>query len=162
MLEECLIIFTNANADTDGRIINSLIDDYVLKNPQKAIVFTSLGQLRYLSALKFVDMVVGNSSSGLLEAPSFKIPTINIGDRQRGRVIGDTIIDCFPESGSINDAIKKAISKEFKESIQHSKNPYGEGNPSESVIEILKKAELNNIVKKKFYNFHEDIFHRNS
>jgi GDP/UDP-N,N'-diacetylbacillosamine 2-epimerase (hydrolysing) len=162
ILEECLIIFTKANADTDSRIINSLIDEYVLKNPQKAIAFTSLGQLRYLSALQYVDMVVGNSSSGLLEAPSFKIPTINIGDRQRGRVKGDTIIDCCPESGSINDAIKKAISKEFKESIHQSKNPYGEGNPSESVIEILKKAELKNIIKKKFYNFHEDIFHRNS
>jgi len=162
MLEECLLIFTKANADTDGRIINSLIDEYVLKNPQKAIAFTSMGQLRYLSALQYVDIVVGNSSSGLLEAPSFKIPTINVGDRQRGRVVGDTIIDCSPESGSINDAIKKALSKEFKESIKHSKNPYGEGNPSELVIKILKEAELKNIIKKKFYNFHEDIFHRNS
>jgi GDP/UDP-N,N'-diacetylbacillosamine 2-epimerase (hydrolysing) len=161
-LKDCLLIFTKANADTDGRIINTLIDEYVAKNSQKAIAFTSMGQLRYLSALKHVDMVVGNSSSGLLEAPSFKIPTINIGDRQRGRVLGETIISCNPESVSITEAINKALSQNFKDSIKYSKNPYGEGNPSELIIEILKNADLQTIIKKKFYNFHEDIFHRNS
>jgi GDP/UDP-N,N'-diacetylbacillosamine 2-epimerase (hydrolysing) len=161
-LEDCLFIFTKANADTDGRIINNLIDEYVARNSQKAIAFTSMGQLRYLSALQHVDMVVGNSSSGLLEAPSFKIPTINIGDRQRGRVLGETIISCNPESDSITEAINKALNQNFKDSIKNSKNPYGEGNPSESIIEILKNAQLQNIIKKKFYDFHEDIFHRNS
>lgn len=161
-LEDCLLIFTKANADTDGRIINSLIDDYVVKNPQKAIAFTSMGQLRYLSALQHVDFVIGNSSSGLLEAPSFNIPTINIGDRQRGRVLAETVINCDPETLSINRAIKKALSQNFKNSIKNCKNPYGDSNPSESVIGILKKVELKNLIKKKFYDFNEDIFHRDS
>lgn len=161
-LEDCLLIFTKANADTDGRIINSLIDDYVVKNCPKAIAFTSMGQLRYLSALQHVDIVIGNSSSGLLEAPSFNIPTINIGDRQRGRVLAETVINCDPETLSINGAIKKALSQDFIDSIKYCKNPYGEGNPSESVIEILKKVELKNLIKKKFYDLNEDIFHRDS
>lgn len=161
-LQDCLLIFTKANADTDGRIINSLIDDYVFNNPQKSIAFTSMGQLRYLSALQHVDVVIGNSSSGLLEAPSFNIPTINIGDRQRGRVFAETVINCNPETLSIDGAIKKAFSQSFKESIKNCKNPYGEGNPSETVIGILKTVELNNLIKKKFYDFHEDIFHRHS
>jgi GDP/UDP-N,N'-diacetylbacillosamine 2-epimerase (hydrolysing) len=151
-LEECLLIFTKANSDTDGRIINFLIDEYVAKNSKKAIAFVSMGQLRYLSALKHVDIVVGNSSSGLLEAPSFNIPTINIGDRQRGRVFGETVINCKPESESIKEAIKKALSPSFIETIKSCKNPYGVGNPSEQVIEILKKAELQNLLKKKFYD----------
>jgi GDP/UDP-N,N'-diacetylbacillosamine 2-epimerase (hydrolysing) len=93
-LEDTNIIFTKANSDTDGRVINQMIDEYVTKNSHKSIVFTSLGQLRYLSALQYVDAVVGNSSSGLAEAPSFKIGTINIGDRQKGRIKASSVIDC--------------------------------------------------------------------
>jgi GDP/UDP-N,N'-diacetylbacillosamine 2-epimerase (hydrolysing) len=95
-LENTNIIFTKANSDTDGRVINRMCEEYVSKNSHKAVGFTSLGQLRYLSALQFVDAVLGNSSSGLAEAPSFKIGTINIGDRQKGRIKAKSVIDCEP------------------------------------------------------------------
>ncbi|MFD1079706.1 UDP-N-acetylglucosamine 2-epimerase, partial [Longispora fulva] len=126
-LEETNLIFTKPNSDTNGRIIINLIDSYVAKNPEKACAFTSLGQLRYLSALKHVDAVLGNSSSGLTEAPSFKIATIDIGDRQKGRLKAMSVISCEPEERSIRQAIETAFSKDFKEKLHSVKNPYGEG-----------------------------------
>ncbi len=149
-LQDTLIIFTKANADTDGRIINQLIDIYVSKNQSRAIAFTSLGQLRYLSGLQYIDVVVGNSSSGLIEAPSFKKPTINIGDRQRGRVKGRTIIDCDPNFKSIKTAVEKGFSKVFLDQIKDAKNPYGVNNPSEEIVNVLKDIELENLIKKRF------------
>ncbi|MFN0290518.1 UDP-N-acetylglucosamine 2-epimerase [Pedobacter helvus] len=149
---EAKIIFTKANADTDGRIINQLIDEYVSENSSQSIAFTSLGQLRYLSALTHVDLVIGNSSSGLLEVPSFKKPTINIGDRQLGRVKAKSVIDCEATKESICNAINKANSKEFKEQLQKIVNPYGKENASEKIIEVLKSTDLTKILKKKFYN----------
>ncbi len=104
-LDDTNIIFTKTNSDINGKVINQMIDRYTAKYPKKSIGFTSLGQLRYLSALKYVDAVVGNSSSGLLEAPSFKIGTINIGDRQKGRIKAKSVIDC--------SAKKKRYSKIF-------------------------------------------------
>jgi len=109
-LQDTNIIFTKANSDTDGRIINQMIDEYVLANKNKSIAFTSLGQLRYLSALQYVDAVVGNSSSGLLEAPSLKIGTINIGDRQTGRLKASSVIDCKSDSKSILNAFEELYS----------------------------------------------------
>lgn len=97
LIKDTNIIFTKTNSDTDGRIINRMIDQYINKNSDKSTGATSLGQLKYLSALQYVDAVVGNSSSGLLEAPSFKIATINIGDRQNGRIKAKSVIDCLPE-----------------------------------------------------------------
>ena len=146
------IIFTKANSDTDGRIINSMIDKYVSKNCNKSIGFTSLGQLRYLSALQYVDAMVGNSSSGLGEAPTFKIGTINIGDRQKGRIKADTIIDCKPNNISIKQAFEKLYSKEFQDTLNDVKNPYGDGCASNKIIEEIKKVDLNNILKKSFYD----------
>lgn len=146
------IIFTKANSDTDGRIINQMIDEYVAKNKDKSVAFTSLGQIRYLSALQYVDAVVGNSSSGLLEAPSFKIGTINIGDRQLGRLKGQSVIDCKPDQKSIERTFEKLYSDEFQESLKTVHNPYGEGMASKRIIEIIKTADLSNIVKKSFYN----------
>jgi len=151
-LENVTIIFTKPNADTDGRIIIQMIDEYVSKKPEKSISFTSLGQLRYLSAIQFMDIVVGNSSSGLIEVPSFQIPTINIGDRQQGRVKALSVIDCETNEIDIKNSIQKALSKEFKDFIKTSKNPYGEKNASNEIIEILKTIDLNNLIKKKFYN----------
>ena len=113
-LEDTNIIFTKANSDTDGRIINQMISEYVNKNIHKAREFTSLGQLKYLSALKYVDAMIGNSSSGISEAPSFNIGTINIGDRQKGRIKAASIIDCKPNRKSIKKAFKKLYSKEFQ------------------------------------------------
>ena len=102
-LKDTKIIFTKANSDTDGRIINSMVDDYTAKHIN-TIAFASMGQLNYLSALQFVDVVVGNSSSGLAEAPSFNIATIDIGDRQKGRIKADSVISCLPGKDSIGKA----------------------------------------------------------
>ena len=150
-LKETNIIFTKANADTDGRIINTLIDDYVIGH-KNAIAFASLGQLRYLSALKYVDVVVGNSSSGLIEAPSFKVPTVNIGDRQKGRIKAESVIDCEPNYESITSAIQLAFSSEFKNKIKDLVNPYGTINASERIVELIKATNLKGILKKSFYN----------
>ena len=151
-LEDTNIIFTKANSDTDGRVINQMIDEYVTKNSNKSIVFTSLGQLRYLSALQYVDAVVGNSSSGLAEAPSFKIGTINIGDRQKGRIKASSVIDCEPNKDSILKSFEKLYSKEFQETLKTTINPYGNGCASKKIVEILKSVDLENIIKKSFYD----------
>ncbi|CUU69010.1 UDP-N-acetylglucosamine 2-epimerase [Campylobacter hyointestinalis] len=156
-LKDTNIIFTKANADMGGKIINQMIDKYSSKNSGKAVSFASLGTLRYLSALKHVDMVVGNSSSGLAEAPSFKIATINIGDRQKGRIKADSIIDCEPNKLSIQKAINKAYTKEFKSVLENTINPYGDGNASIKIIEVLKKVNLDNILKKKFWDIGYNI-----
>lgn len=151
-LEDTNIIFTKANSDTDGRIINQMIDDYVARNFHKSVRFTSLGQLRYLSALQYVDAMVGNSSSGLLEVPSFKIGTINIGDRQKGRIKADSVIDCSANKTDIEKAFEKLYSKEFQNSLINVKNPYGDGYASNKIIEEIKKVDLQNILKKSFYD----------
>ncbi len=152
-LEDTNIIFTKANSDTDGRVINTMIDEYVAKNSHKSIAFTSLGQLRYLSALQYVDAVVGNSSSGLAEAPSFKIGTINIGDRQKGRIKASSVIDCEANKDSILKTFNKLYSNEFKETLKTTINPYGNGCASKKIVEILKSVDLENILKKSFYDF---------
>lgn len=150
--QDTTIIFTKPNSDTDGRVIIQLMDDYVKNNSQKAIAFTSLGQLRYLSAIQFMDVIVGNSSSGLIEVPSFSKATINIGDRQQGRVKAASVIDCETNNKDIEKAIKKALSLEFKEELKSSKNPYGDKNSSIEIVEVLKSIDLNGIIKKQFYN----------
>ncbi len=151
-LEDTNIIFTKANSDTDGRVINQMIDEYVTNHSDKAVGFTSLGQLRYLSALQFVDAMVGNSSSGIAEAPSFKIGTINIGDRQKGRIKAQSIIDCEPKKEVILKAFNKLYSNKFKDLLQTIKNPYGDGCASMNIIEEIKKIDLKNILKKSFYD----------
>ena len=151
-LEETNFIFTKANSDTDGEVINKMIDEYVSENPQKAVAFASLGQLRYLSAIKFVDIVLGNSSSALLEVPSFKKATINIGDRQKGRARASSVIDVRPVKEEILAAIKRAYSKEFEQTLKDTINPYDGGNPSKKMVKILKEIKLDGILKKKFYD----------
>jgi GDP/UDP-N,N'-diacetylbacillosamine 2-epimerase (hydrolysing) len=146
------LIFTKANADADGRIINQMIDEFVQMNPKRAISFVSLGQLRYLSALKHVNMVIGNSSSGLLEAPSFGIPTVNIGDRQRGRIMAASVIECGNKKNEIVIAIKKAANNSFKLFCKTVKNPYDNGNASEKIIEVLHLVALEGMIKKFFYD----------
>lgn len=151
-LKETHLIFTKANSDTAGRIINQMIDEYVHANPHKAVAFTSLGQLRYLSALQYVDAMVGNSSSGLAEAPSFKIGTINIGDRQKGRLKAASVIDCEPTQAAITQALSTLYSDEFQASLHQVKNPYGEGCPSSRIVETIKRTTLNRLVKKTFFD----------
>ncbi|CED70238.1 UDP-N-acetylglucosamine 2-epimerase [Aliivibrio wodanis] len=151
-IEDTLLIFTKANADVGGRLINKMIDDYVTVNTDKAIAFTSLGQLRYLSALQYVDAVVGNSSSGIVEAPSFKVATINIGDRQKGRVRAQSTLDVNVCKNEIEQALRTSYSKEFKELLNTIVNPYGQGNSSKKVVEVLKTVELKNLKSKLFYD----------
>ncbi|RXJ68983.1 UDP-N-acetylglucosamine 2-epimerase (hydrolyzing) [Halarcobacter ebronensis] len=151
-LENTNIIFTKANSDTDGRVINQMIDEYVVKNSYKAIAFTSLGQQRYLSALQFMDCVVGNSSSGLAEAPSFKIGTINIGDRQKGRIKADSVIDCLPQKNEILKACQILYSINFQSLLQKVQNPYGTDLASKKIIDIIKTTDLSNVIKKTFYD----------
>ena len=151
-LEDTRLIFTKANSDTDGRVINKMIDEYVSKNHDKAVGFSSLGQLRYLSALQYVDAMVGNSSSGLAEAPTFKIGTINIGDRQKGRIMADSVISADPNIESIRDAFVKLYSSEFQKVLSETDNPYGDGGASKKIKDIIKKVSLDDILKKSFYD----------
>ena len=147
------VIFTKANADTDGRIINQMIDEYVEKNKNRCIAFNSLGQVRYLSALQFCRAVVGNSSSGIIEAPSFHIPTVNIGNRQLGRMSSKTVIHCGYEIIEIEQAIKKALSDSFHKEIMKYDNPYEGIDTSNRIYEIIKEYLNKNIsTKKKFYD----------
>ena len=150
-LEKVHIVFTMPNADTDGRVIFNMIEKFVSNN-QNSKAFTSLGQIRYLSCLNHVDGVIGNSSSGLLEVPTFKIGTINIGDRQKGRLKADSVIDCNPIEQSISNAIRKLYSEKFQQKLAHVKNHYGSGGASAAIVEILNEVSLDGILKKEFYN----------
>ena len=152
MHDELNYIITKANADTNGRIINKLFEEYT-KSHDNAMLFDSLGVKRYLSALKYASMVIGNSSSGLSEAPSFHIPTVNIGDRQRGRLKSSSVIDCMPNSSDISNAINKAKSNSFKRICSSSINPYGDGNTSSKIVDIINDFDNSKIdIKKVFYN----------
>lgn len=146
------IIFTKANSDPEGRIINKMIDNFVAQNQETSVGFTSLGQLRYLSALQYVDAVVGNSSSGLLEAPTFKIATINIGERQNGRVCAKSVINISPNMLEITEALQKVYSNEFQKLLTSVKNPYGEGGASKKIIETLKRFDFQKNLKKTFFD----------
>lgn len=146
--ENTHIIFTFANSDKNGRIINDMIKKYVSHHSEKSIYFKSLGQLRYLSALNYVDMVIGNSSSGIIEVPQFNIPTINIGDRQKGRLMGPTIFNCNTDINNLLNKIELAFS--FDKSKEY-KQPYGNGTATEQIINILKENKIINM-KKKFYD----------
>lgn len=148
-------IITKANADTGGREINKMIDEYAKKHQMNVLAVKSLGMKRYLSALKYCTVVVGNSSSGLLEAPSFKVPTINIGDRQKGRMKAQSVFDCKPERCDIVNTIQYALSDECSRKIAKTTNPYGDGNTSDKIIRVLSHIFLGNQsidLKKKFYD----------
>jgi len=150
--EDTHIIFTKANSDTNGRIINEMIDRYVHNHSEKSAAFTSLGQLRYLSLLQYVNAVVGNSSSGLIEAPSFKVPTINIGDRQKGRLKAASVVDCKPVKSDIINAFAKIHSEQFQKLLPTVENPYGDGGSSKKIIDILSRISLDDILKKTFFD----------
>jgi len=145
------MIFTKSNADSFGRIINKMIDDYVTANSDKAVAFVSMGQVRYLSAMKFVDAVVGNSSSGIIETPNFKIPTVNIGDRQKGRIRVDSIIDCGTSVEDISKVLDKACDPVFRKSLQGMTNPYGDGKAAARIKKILKETGIDT-TKKRFFD----------
>ena len=150
-LTDTALIFTHANSDKNGRIINKMITEYVSNHKDKAVEFKSLGQLRYLSALQYVDFVIGNSSSGILEVPAFYIPTINIGDRQKGRICNESVINSNNSLEDIKKSITFALDKTFREKIQQQELLYGNGTAAEKILQIIK--EHNHIsIKKSFYN----------
>ena len=146
------IIFTKPNSDTNNKIIGDMIDDYVKNNPDRAISFISLGQQRYFSAIKNADVVLGNSSSGLLEAPVFNKPTVNIGDRQKGRLRASSVIDCEEKAELISQAINRALSKDFQKSLSQIQNPYRAGNASKAISKTLKGFDLDRILIKDFFD----------
>ena len=146
------LIFTMPNADTDGRILFKQINAFCELH-SNACAFTSLGQLRYLSCIKYVDGVVGNSSSGLAEVPSFFKGTINIGDRQKGRLRAESVVDCSPDRNSIKEAINILFSPKFQEKLPSTKNPYGDGGASQAIVNILERTSFADLLKKPFFDF---------
>jgi GDP/UDP-N,N'-diacetylbacillosamine 2-epimerase (hydrolysing) len=150
-LKDTSLIFTMPNADTGGRMITKLVEEFVEKN-SNARAYNSLGQLRYLSCLAQVDGVIGNSSSGLLEMPSFKKGTINIGDRQRGRLQAESVINCEPKRQDINAALEILYSKDFQKKLKKAHNPYGEGGASEAIVSVIRGAALEGVLKKYFFD----------
>jgi UDP-hydrolysing UDP-N-acetyl-D-glucosamine 2-epimerase len=141
------VILTYPNADYGGRKIIPLIESYALSNVGKALAIPSLGQIRYLSAIKFADAVIGNSSSGIIEAPAFDVPTVNIGIRQKGRLAAKSVLHCHPDVDEISEAISFAISRKYKEKGEKIINPYGKakGDASIKVIKMIKSYDFSKI-----------------
>lgn len=152
MQTDSFFVFTKANADTNGRIINQMMEVYVKKHPDKSALFASLGTLRYLSVMKQVTAVVGNSSSGILEAPSARTTTINIGDRQKGRIQAESIINCKAKKEDITSAFDLVKSDAFREKIKKVVNPYGNGTASTQIVKILRSLSPDRLNHKTFYD----------
>lgn len=145
------LIFTMPNADADSRIIGDKINLFCDRR-DNAKAFISLGQLRYLSCLSHVDGMVGNSSSGLIEAPTFGIGTVNIGDRQRGRLRGDTVIDCMPQSAAIAKAIRRLYEPSFVDLLNDADNPYGKAGAADKIMAVLEAHDFAAGTQKQFYD----------
>jgi len=148
------ILFTLANADVEGRRINELIQAYVEKNNARAKAFPSLGVVRYLSALKYAAAVIGNSSSGIIEAPSFNTPTVNIGERQKGRIQADSVFNCQAKKVDISTALSLALSDEFSAQAESIRNPYEGFRTSETIAGLLESLPIENLPGKTFYDIH--------
>ncbi|NCB96742.1 MAG: UDP-N-acetylglucosamine 2-epimerase (hydrolyzing) [Bacteroidia bacterium] len=146
------LLFTLPNSDTDGRVIIKKINDYVSAHSDNAFAITSLGKRRYYSALKFATAVIGNSSSGLVEAPSFHIPTLNIGNRQEGRTRGESVIDVDATFERIREGLNKALSVEFINRVKKANNPYEKENTLLEIFNTIKIYPLEGLIKKHFYD----------
>ena len=153
-LNETHLIFTMPNADTGSRELASMVECFVEQHPN-ARAYTSLGQLRYLSCMQFIDGVVGNSSSGIVEAPSMGIGTINIGNRQKGRLSAASVIHCSSDKVAIQQAIYQLYDHKFRESLKSTINPYGAGGATRKILEVIRRYPLNRILKKSFYDLPE-------
>jgi len=149
---DALIIFTYSNSDTFGRQLIKKIENYAKENPFRVIVRPSLGQKLYLGVMKMADLVIGNSSSGLIEAPSFGVPTVNIGIRQKGRPLAPSVISCKENSRSISEAITRALTPEFYKIVSKRENPYGDGKTAEKIYKIISEVNFDNILIKSFYD----------
>jgi len=145
-------IFTGANADSGGRELNKIQNDYALKHPDQCFVIHSLGYLRYLSAMKLCETVIGNSSSGIIEAPALRVPTINIGDRQKGRVKTISVVDCHPDKESIFKALNTIFEKSFQSGLSTMEIPFEKSDTSQRIKEILGTVDLTSVLKKDFFD----------
>lgn len=150
-LEGTQLIFTMPNADTGSHELILMIQEFIKANPNSRF-YTSLGQLRYLSCMQFVDGVIGNSSSGLLEAPSMGIGTIDIGDRQKGRLSASSVIHCAPNRHEIQKALHQLYSPEFRSNLKEVLSPYGNGGASQKILKVIGSHSLNGLLKKSFYD----------
>jgi GDP/UDP-N,N'-diacetylbacillosamine 2-epimerase (hydrolysing) len=157
-LRDTHLIFTMPNADTGGQELAAMVKEFVMNRPH-ARAFQSLGHVRYLSCMQFVDGVVGNSSSGLAEAPSMGVGTINIGDRQKGRLSTDSIIHCASDSESIHNALEKLYDPSFKILLSNAVNPYGNGGASHKIAEVIKNYPLDGLLKKSFFDLPVAVTH---
>ena len=146
------ILFTMPNSDTGGQMIMNHIKDFVKHNPERSIAFTSLGMKRYLSVLQFVGGMIGNSSSGLSEAPAFHIPTLNIGDRQKGRITGNSVVHCDNTKDSILNGLQRIMSPAMQEIARTAVNPAEKEGTATLIFEVIKNFPLQNLTQKHFYD----------
>jgi UDP-hydrolysing UDP-N-acetyl-D-glucosamine 2-epimerase len=146
------VVCTRANADPAGRAINAMLEAYASRDPLRVHLFSSLGQLRYLSLLSHAHVVIGNSSSGLIEAPYFKVPTVNIGMRQAGRLRASSVIDCDEDEASIAAAIERALSADFRASLSNATQPYGNGQTAQQIVDVLQAVDLRQLKRKRFFD----------
>jgi len=146
------LIFSLSNADEKGRLINQMIETYVAENRHRCVANANLGQTVLFSLLGYIDGVVGNSSSGIIEVPSFGIGTVNIGDRQKGRIRGTSVIDCSSHSADIVRAIRLLLSRKFADKAKIADNPYEGNDVSRQVVQLLKTFPLEGIFKKSFHD----------
>jgi len=149
---EAHIVFTLPNADPGGRAIIPELEAYVARHPDRCRLYASLGQLRYLSLMRQVQVVIGNSSSGIIEAPTFGAATVNIGDRQKGRLRAQSVIDCAPERLSIEHAIAQALEPAFQSLLPTMENPYGAGDASGRMLAVLHSVNLAELGRKPFFD----------
>lgn len=144
------IILTYPNADNGGRAIIPHLEAYANAQPQRVLAIPSLGFRRYLSAISLADVVVGNSSSGIIEVPAFGIPTVNIGARQQGRLAADSVLHCMADAEDIESTLRKALTKEFSDMCKQTINPYGTGNAAQSIVDVLERFD--GIFHKSFHD----------
>ena len=150
--EDIRFLITMPNADAGGRALSEQIREFTDCHADRAIAFTSLGQLRYLSAMKHCLAVVGNSSSGIIEAPSFGVGIVNIGNRQKGRVQADSVINCEPEQSQIVAALNRAFTQDYQKSATTAANPYGIAGASEKIAGVAATFPLANLSRKSFHD----------
>lgn len=148
-------VFSMANADPDGQEINRMIEQFVASNPGRAIAVKSLGQHRYLSLMRHADCVVGNSSSGILEAPALGVPTVNIGDRQKGRLRSASVIDCDEGEAEIIAALQRALDPAFRQIVEGADTPYGDGKAAPRIARVLLDYPLDGLLQKRFHDLPE-------
>lgn len=146
------IIFTMPNSDNGSEVIVDAINKFVSNNKKRAVAFKSLGLKRYLSVMKAVGAVVGNSSSGIVEVPSFGVPTLNIGDRQKGRLAAESVVNCGTDKDSILNGLNIVLSTDFQDFCKTVENPYGKENTAEEIFKVISSYPLDNIIQKHFYD----------